>query len=72
MYLPYLYWDSSMLILIPGIILMLFAQWRVRREYSRLFTGAFAQRRERTAGSAAHAWTMRAFTTLPSNTYAGR
>ncbi len=31
---PY-YYNSSMLILIPGLVLMLLAQWRVRREFNR-------------------------------------
>jgi len=38
--LPYFYYgnyyyNSTLLILIPGILLMLFAQWRVKRAYSR-------------------------------------
>ena len=37
MYFPYYfgYYNSSMLILVPGILLMLWAQWRVRRAYNR-------------------------------------
>lgn len=35
MYFPYFYTNSSMLILIPGILLMLWAQWRVRSVYAK-------------------------------------
>ncbi len=37
MYFPYYYgyYGSSMLLLIPGILLMLWAQWRVRRTYNK-------------------------------------